>query len=415
MGIQADLLGAHAMDIRNILAMTGDPPRTGDYVNATAVFDVDAIGLIRVLASMNAGLDATGNSVGEPTAFCVGAALNPGGEEPSREMERFLAKVEAGARWAQTQPVYDLEVLERFFARTRSPVPVVVGLLPLALLAPRGVPAQRGAGHHRARRGPRAHARGGRARSPRRRRHGAGADRTCAPTLCGCLSHAVLRPVRGGGRGPGGHSLTHDPLSRPLPRLTGLDLCVRARRTPGNWTEALLERIDKIEPTVKAWVHLDREGARRTARERAAQAAAGVFVGPLHGVPVALKDIFDVAGLPTRAGANAFAHRQPGTDAASVARLRAAGAVILGKVTTTTFALIDPEPDAQSVECRAHARRLVLRAPPRRWARAWCRWPSARRRWARCCGRPPTAAWSGFKPTHGRISAAGVVPAVLEH
>jgi homocysteine S-methyltransferase len=131
MGIQADLLGAHAMDIRNILAMTGDPPRTGDYVNATAVFDVDAIGLIRVLTSMNAGLDATGNSVGEPTAFCVGAALNPAAEEPSREMERFLAKVEAGARWVQTQPVYDLEVLERFFARTRPPVPVVVGLLPL--------------------------------------------------------------------------------------------------------------------------------------------------------------------------------------------------------------------------------------------------------------------------------------------
>jgi homocysteine S-methyltransferase len=131
MGIQADLLGAHAMDIRNILAMTGDPPRTGDYVNATAVFDVDAIGLIRVLASMNAGLDATGNSVGEPTAFCVGAALNPAAEEPAREMERFLAKVEAGARWVQTQPVYDLEVLDRFFAGTPSPVPVVVGLLPL--------------------------------------------------------------------------------------------------------------------------------------------------------------------------------------------------------------------------------------------------------------------------------------------
>jgi methionine synthase / methylenetetrahydrofolate reductase(NADPH) len=131
MGIQADLLGAHAMDIRNILAMTGDPPRTGDYVNATAVFDVDAVGLIRVLHSMNGGLDATGNSVGEPTAFCVGAALNPAAEETSREMERFLAKVEAGARWVQTQPVYDLEVLDRFFARTRPPVPVVVGLLPL--------------------------------------------------------------------------------------------------------------------------------------------------------------------------------------------------------------------------------------------------------------------------------------------
>ncbi len=131
MGIQADLLGAHAMDIRNILAMTGDPPRTGDYVNATAVFDVDAIGLIRILAGMNQGLDATGNSIGEPTAFCVGVALNPSAEDPGHEMERFLAKVEAGARWAQTQPVYDLEVLERFFARTRPPIPVVVGVLPL--------------------------------------------------------------------------------------------------------------------------------------------------------------------------------------------------------------------------------------------------------------------------------------------
>jgi homocysteine S-methyltransferase len=131
MGIQADVLGAHAMDIRNILAMTGDPPRAGDYVNATAVFDVDAIGLIRILNGMNRGLDATGNSIGEPTAFCVGAALNPSAAEPQQEMERFLAKVEAGARWAQTQPVYEPDVLERFFARTRPPIPIVVGILPL--------------------------------------------------------------------------------------------------------------------------------------------------------------------------------------------------------------------------------------------------------------------------------------------
>src|SRR5580765_1864298 len=131
MGIQADALGAHALDIRNILAMTGDPPRTGDYVNATAVFDVDAIGLIRILTGMNDGRDATGNSVGEPTAFCVGAAVDPAAAEPSREMERLLAKAEAGARWCQTQPIYDLEVVERFFQRTRSPIPVVVGLLPL--------------------------------------------------------------------------------------------------------------------------------------------------------------------------------------------------------------------------------------------------------------------------------------------
>ena len=132
MGIQADLLGAHALDIRNILAMTGDPPRTGDYANATAVFDVDGVGLIGIIRNLNEGRDATGTSVGEPTSFCVGAALDPSAADPDREVERFHRKVEAGARWVQTQPVYDLEALERFLARAGgSPVPVLVGILPL--------------------------------------------------------------------------------------------------------------------------------------------------------------------------------------------------------------------------------------------------------------------------------------------
>ena len=132
MGIQADLLGAHALGIRNILAMTGDPPRVGDYVNATAVFDVDAIGLVRILRGMNEGVDATGNSVGEPTSFAIGVALDPGVADPARETERLLAKIEAGAMWVQTQPVYDLETLDGFLARVgRLPVPVVVGILPL--------------------------------------------------------------------------------------------------------------------------------------------------------------------------------------------------------------------------------------------------------------------------------------------
>jgi homocysteine S-methyltransferase len=132
MGIQADLLGAHALGIRNILAMTGDPPRTGDYVNTTAVFDVDGIGLMEVLRRMNEGQDATGNSIGEPCAFCYGAALDPGAPDPGREVERLHRKIAAGARWIQTQPVYDLDVLDRFLARAGgSPVPVLVGLLPL--------------------------------------------------------------------------------------------------------------------------------------------------------------------------------------------------------------------------------------------------------------------------------------------
>jgi methionine synthase / methylenetetrahydrofolate reductase (NADH) len=132
MGIQADLLGAHALDVRNILAMTGDPPRTGDYVNATAVFDVDAIGLIGILRRMNEGLDATGGSIGEPTAFCIGAALNPAAEEPGLEAERLARKIEAGAQWVQTQPVYDLALLDDFLRRA-GPIrlPVLVGIMPL--------------------------------------------------------------------------------------------------------------------------------------------------------------------------------------------------------------------------------------------------------------------------------------------
>jgi homocysteine S-methyltransferase len=132
MGIQADLLGAHALDVRNILAMTGDPPRTGDYVNATAVFDVDAIGLIGILRRMNQGLDATGTSIGEPTAFCVGAVLDPAAGEARLEIERMRKKIEAGARWFQTQPVYDLELLEDFLARAGAArVPVLVGGMPV--------------------------------------------------------------------------------------------------------------------------------------------------------------------------------------------------------------------------------------------------------------------------------------------
>lgn len=132
MGIQGDLLGAHALDVRNILAMTGDPPRAGDYANATAVFDVDGVGLMEILRRMNEGQDATGSSIGEPTSFYVGAALNPAAEDVAREIDRFARKVRAGARWIQTQPVYDLTQLDRFLERAGvSPVPVLVGILPL--------------------------------------------------------------------------------------------------------------------------------------------------------------------------------------------------------------------------------------------------------------------------------------------
>ena len=109
-------------------------------------------------------------------------------------------------------------------------------------------------------------------------------------------------------------------------------------------TEACLERVEALEPALAAWAHVDAPGAKVTARERDAEARAGRVRGPLHGVPIGIKDIFDVAGMPTTAGAREFAHTRPSKDSTAVARLRAAGAVILGKTHTTQFAFRDPAP-----------------------------------------------------------------------
>jgi aspartyl-tRNA(Asn)/glutamyl-tRNA(Gln) amidotransferase subunit A len=108
--------------------------------------------------------------------------------------------------------------------------------------------------------------------------------------------------------------------------------------------EACLARVRALEPALQAWAHVDADGALATARERDAEARAGRLRGPLHGVPVGIKDIFDVAGLPTTAGAAAFAHTRPTRDSGAVARLRAAGAIVLGKTHTTQFAYRDPAP-----------------------------------------------------------------------
>jgi len=133
MGIQSDLMGAHALGIRNILALTGDPPRAGDYPNMTAVFDVDSIGLIRVLKQLNAGTDLAGNSIGEPTRFLIGCAVNPASEDVPAEIERFRQKVEAGAEFTMTQPLYEIEPLLRFLEaiQKKHRIPVLLGLLPL--------------------------------------------------------------------------------------------------------------------------------------------------------------------------------------------------------------------------------------------------------------------------------------------
>ncbi|HKQ18488.1 MAG TPA: bifunctional homocysteine S-methyltransferase/methylenetetrahydrofolate reductase [Candidatus Eisenbacteria bacterium] len=132
MGIQSDLMGAHALGIRNILALTGDPPRAGDYPNATAVFDVDSIGLLRILGKLNRGLDLGGNSIGEPTRFMIGCAVNPTAENFDEELTRFRNKIEAGAEFAMTQPLYELDTLVRFLDAIGKPrIPVLLGLLPL--------------------------------------------------------------------------------------------------------------------------------------------------------------------------------------------------------------------------------------------------------------------------------------------
>ncbi len=131
-GIQADLLGAHALGIRNVLAVTGDPPKLGDYPHATAVFDLDSVGLVRILSSLNRGLDLAGNPVGAALPFLAGVGANPAVVDFEAEVAKFERKVAAGASFALTQPVYEARVLERFLEAVREfRVPVLVGVLPL--------------------------------------------------------------------------------------------------------------------------------------------------------------------------------------------------------------------------------------------------------------------------------------------
>lgn len=133
LGMQADLLGAHAMGLRNILAVTGDPPKLGNYPNVTAVYDVESIGLVRILDGLNRGVDLAAAPIGEPARFLVGVGANPGAADLDREVRRFRFKVEAGANFCMTQPVYDVDLLARFLDRIADcRIPVLVGILPLA-------------------------------------------------------------------------------------------------------------------------------------------------------------------------------------------------------------------------------------------------------------------------------------------
>ena len=178
--------------------------------------------------------------------------------------------------------------------------------------------------------------------------------------------------------------------------------------SPSNLLAACLKRTDAVEPAVAAWVRLDRDAAARVAVQRDIEAREGRFMGALHGVPIALKDIFDAAGVPTTAGAPAWATRTPAVDAPSVAALRGAGAVPMGKLATTPFAYLDPSvtrnpwnPEhtpggSSSGPAAAVAARMVPLALGSQTVGSVLR-PAA------YCG------VVGLKPTHGRISAAGVL------
>lgn len=135
LGMLSDLLGASAAGLRNLLLVTGDPPKMGPYPDATAVFDIDSIGLTNLVARLNQGLDPGGNPMGQQTRFAIGVGVNPAAPDLERELSRFAWKVDAGAEFAITQPVFDLEQLDRFLTRVESfKLPIIGGIWPLVSL-----------------------------------------------------------------------------------------------------------------------------------------------------------------------------------------------------------------------------------------------------------------------------------------
>ena len=132
LSMQSELLGCHTMGLKNLICITGDPPKMGSYPDATAVFDVDAIGLVNIVHSLNFGLDIGGNPIGNGTTFAIGVGANPGVLNIDEEVRRFEYKVEAGADYAVTQPVFDIALLEQFLRRIEHcRIPVLAGIWPL--------------------------------------------------------------------------------------------------------------------------------------------------------------------------------------------------------------------------------------------------------------------------------------------
>jgi homocysteine S-methyltransferase len=135
LGMQSDLLGASSIGLHNILCLTGDPPKLGNYPDATAIFDVDSIGLVNIVRRLNHGLDIGSNAIGASTNFTIGVAANPGMPDIENELRRFAYKVDAGAEYAITQPVFDLHLLEIFLERIEGHrIPVIAGIWPLTSL-----------------------------------------------------------------------------------------------------------------------------------------------------------------------------------------------------------------------------------------------------------------------------------------
>ncbi len=135
LGMISDLLGAAAAGIRNVLVVSGEPLLQGPYPDATAVFDIDSIGMTNVMNGLNRGIDPGGNSIGAPTEFVQGVAANPGAVDQEREVERYRYKVEAGANFAVTQPIFDPEALERFLEHVGSgSIPMIAGIWPFLSL-----------------------------------------------------------------------------------------------------------------------------------------------------------------------------------------------------------------------------------------------------------------------------------------
>jgi homocysteine S-methyltransferase len=132
LGMLSDILGAQALGLRNLLLITGDPPKMGPYPDATAVFDIDAIGLTNMVNKLNHGLDIGNNPIGEPTSFSIGVGVNPGAVNMEEELRRFEWKIEAGAEYAITQPVFDIQQLRDFLKRIENfRIPIVAGIWPL--------------------------------------------------------------------------------------------------------------------------------------------------------------------------------------------------------------------------------------------------------------------------------------------